>query len=432
MQPSREWFEQEDEDLTLTRRMPNEMPWRSREEQTDIVLHPSFAALPLAEEVEAEPVAPAYAYLSGDRRAVVGDVGRELRYSEYGVMPEPRYESQPAPYYAVPFAPPTEALGSAPSQADPPAYAYTPAPPAPFTPRMAEPRSLPELSYPRARARLDSDTSITTWKKTMPALRRMIGLPVIPGYVPETRLAPEPAQRSRSTLSPALSIAMAVCLVAMVVMSIVGFGSRQRLASREAQIRVVSAISATGESISDGRVFVDGAEECASTPCELELTSGVHWINVRAAGYESPSSRATHVGSDEETELRFELQPSRVAAPAAAPAPSPEPVVAPPPAAAPALADVAAKLPAEAPAPKPAPIAPAQASFGGVSARLNLNSIPSANVVLDGRPVGHTPLLGLKVKPGDHTVVFIAADGSRAVRSARVAPGRSATVAARL
>ena len=67
-----------------------------------------------------------------------------------------------------------------------------------------------------------------------------------------------------------------------------------------------------------------------------------------------------------------------------------------------------------------------------LGARLNVNSIPVSNVLVDGRPVGQTPVLGLKVKPGAHSVVFISPDGKRVVRSTVVGAGRTATVAARL
>jgi hypothetical protein len=55
--------------------------------------------------------------------------------------------------------------------------------------------------------------------------------------------------------------------------------------------------------------------------------------------------------------------------------------------------------------------------------RLAINSIPMSSVVLDGRPVGSTPLVGLKVSPGVHTVVFIHPEQGRRVQSVRVPAG---------
>src|SRR6185295_2736946 len=51
---------------------------------------------------------------------------------------------------------------------------------------------------------------------------------------------------------------------------------------------------------------------------------------------------------------------------------------------------------------KPAVDKPAadKAKAAGGNGKLNINSIPTANVVLDGRPVGRTPVVGLSVTPG--------------------------------
>ncbi|MCA9596250.1 MAG: PEGA domain-containing protein, partial [Myxococcales bacterium] len=73
-----------------------------------------------------------------------------------------------------------------------------------------------------------------------------------------------------------------------------------------------------------------------------------------------------------------------------------------------------------------APAAPATAW-----ATLSLNSIPISKVVLDGRPLGSTPKLSVRVKAGNHSVVFIG-PGGRVARSVSVASGGSKTVAVRL
>jgi PEGA domain len=39
-------------------------------------------------------------------------------------------------------------------------------------------------------------------------------------------------------------------------------------------------------------------------------------------------------------------------------------------------------------------------------ATLNINSIPASNVLLDGKPIGPTPKMGVSVSPGAHTVTF--------------------------
>lgn len=63
------------------------------------------------------------------------------------------------------------------------------------------------------------------------------------------------------------------------------------------------------------------------------------------------------------------------------------------------------------------------------AAKLNINSIPVAHVVVDGRPLGSTPLTNVSVPGGPHTVVFIHPTLGRKVASATVAPGQAATVA---
>jgi serine/threonine-protein kinase len=78
--------------------------------------------------------------------------------------------------------------------------------------------------------------------------------------------------------------------------------------------------------------------------------------------------------------------------------------------------------------PAPAPQEPS--SGGGGSGTLNINSIPVSTVVLDGRPVGATPKVGLKVPAGTHTVVFV--NGTeRKSASVSVGAGQTKTVAVR-
>lgn len=62
---------------------------------------------------------------------------------------------------------------------------------------------------------------------------------------------------------------------------------------------------------------------------------------------------------------------------------------------------------------------------------LNINSIPVSNVILDGRPMGSTPKVGLSVPAGNHTVVFVHAEHGRKSRVVNVPAGGSATAAVR-
>lgn len=62
---------------------------------------------------------------------------------------------------------------------------------------------------------------------------------------------------------------------------------------------------------------------------------------------------------------------------------------------------------------------------------LNINSIPVSNVILDGRPLGTTPKVGLSVNAGPHTVVFVHAEHGRKTRGVTVPAGGSVTAAVR-
>lgn len=79
------------------------------------------------------------------------------------------------------------------------------------------------------------------------------------------------------------------------------------------------------------------------------------------------------------------------------------------------------------PSPSPSP-SPAAASGRGT---LNINSIPMSNVILDGRPLGTTPKIGVSVSAGTHTVVFIHPEHGRKVSTVNVAAGSVATAAVR-
>jgi hypothetical protein len=65
------------------------------------------------------------------------------------------------------------------------------------------------------------------------------------------------------------------------------------------------------------------------------------------------------------------------------------------------------------------------------SGTLNINSIPVTKVVLDGRPLGDTPRIGVKVSPGPHTVTFIHPTLGRKSVSITVPGGETRTAAVR-
>jgi serine/threonine-protein kinase len=60
-------------------------------------------------------------------------------------------------------------------------------------------------------------------------------------------------------------------------------------------------------------------------------------------------------------------------------------------------------------------------------ASLSINSIPASKIILDGRPLGNTPKVGVSVSPGSHTIVFVL-DGQRQTKSVTVGSGDKKTV----
>lgn len=89
----------------------------------------------------------------------------------------------------------------------------------------------------------------------------------------------------------------------------------------------------------------------------------------------------------------------------------------------------AAPSPKPAPAPKPAEEKPAPAPSG--KGTLNINSIPVSNVILDGKPLGQTPKVGISVSPGSHTVIFVHPEHGRKAKSVTVEAGKTAAAIVR-
>jgi serine/threonine-protein kinase len=205
------------------------------------------------------------------------------------------------------------------------------------------------------------------------------------------------------------------------------------------------------ELIPQVQILADEASRCTSSPCKLDaLASGTHFVRVNAPGYEPTAPRAVTVSSDGEATVHIQLSKLGASEAKRAPAPAaPEPALGvdelpTTQAAAPSRAagesevatrrpQVAAKLLAASGVQAAAATDAQRTASAGESGVLNINSTPVANVVLDGRPIGQTPLLGVEVAAGTHTIVFVdPAGGGRVVRSAAVEGGTTRTVTARL
>jgi hypothetical protein len=72
-----------------------------------------------------------------------------------------------------------------------------------------------------------------------------------------------------------------------------------------------------------------------------------------------------------------------------------------------------------------------EAKASGPGGTININSLPSSKAILDGRPVGNTPVMGLPVDAGPHTVTFVHPKYGKASVSVRVSPGQTAVAAHR-
>jgi hypothetical protein len=91
------------------------------------------------------------------------------------------------------------------------------------------------------------------------------------------------------------------------------------------------------------------------------------------------------------------------------------------------------KAPAPAAPPKPPaekPEAPKPATAAGKGS-LNINSIPVSNVILDGKPLGQTPKVGVSVSAGPHTVIFVHPEHGRKAKSVTVEAGKTAAAIVR-
>jgi serine/threonine-protein kinase len=79
---------------------------------------------------------------------------------------------------------------------------------------------------------------------------------------------------------------------------------------------------------------------------------------------------------------------------------------------------------------EPLPVAATNAPASGAAGTIGANSIPISNVLIDGRPMGATPVR-LSVAPGRHSVVFLHPTLGRKSVSVEVTAGKAAVAAVR-
>ena len=259
---------------------------------------------------------------------------------------------------------------------------------------------------------------------------------------------------------------VAMLLGAAVLIAVIG--SALLLNSGGSTGSVVIAAEGPGHSPVDKvEIYVDGKLACKRSPCPVaDLSDGVHLVRVEAEGYDRYAELPfTVVGGKDQSHI-VELTPAAAgdgAAPAGAPAlaaipgGTAEPQEAPPPPAAPAeatppeaagngalslsdLSNVKAPEVEKASVKEPvvrSPRAPSPrkkkttttSKKASAQGTLRMNAIPVSKVLLDGRPIGETPM-EKAVSPGNHTVVFISSKGRKS-RSVTVDAGKSKVVSVR-
>ncbi len=328
------------------------------------------------------------------------------------------------PPVSRPLAPPPSRAPSAP----PSAVRLPPIAPPPAS-RTSSPRSSsPALSLPvpPVPTVLSADASSSARLSSIPPVAESV--------------LPPPPRRSKLPM-----FALAAAALAVVGAGVAVGGKALGFGGAKTGTIVVTAAGPGGKAVDGIKVFADGNLKCDTSPCRIEgLTTGAHFVHAEAPGYEPTAARAVSVESGNEAVLNIDLASTAAPAPKADDAPvakkdapkaaeevastsldklaqeSEKPSAA---AARPALnKPVQGKVSSKSDATKPEPAA---------AAKLNINSIPRANVVLDGRPLGMTPQIGVSVSPGSHTVVFVHPELGRKVASTSVKAGGTSSVGVR-
>jgi hypothetical protein len=170
----------------------------------------------------------------------------------------------------------------------------------------------------------------------------------------------------------------------------------------------------SGDGSDGAMVSVDG-RRVWHLPASIELSAEEsHEVTAVKAGYNALTQEVVFDGTAERA-VTISFGPDLGGA--AGPAPAPAFHVA---------TSTASRAPSSAHASAPA-AAVAVAPTSGV-ATLDITSTPPAAVVVNGRPLGTTPLHGVHVGAGKQTVLFVHPSLGRKVASANVAPGGRATI----
>jgi serine/threonine-protein kinase len=185
----------------------------------------------------------------------------------------------------------------------------------------------------------------------------------------------------------------------------------------------------------DARVTIQKDEGSASAkvvagpfPKTIELDGGAKWRVVASKrGLPDYVARFDFADGIAVKTVRISMEPEKAEEPPDEPPPDEPPPAAPTP---------ATPTPPSAPSPPDRPRDPPKEepkeTASGGSGSVNINSIPVSRVLVDGTPMGETPLSGVKLPAGLHTVTFIHPELGRKSVVVKVEPGKTSVASARL
>ncbi len=194
-------------------------------------------------------------------------------------------------------------------------------------------------------------------------------------------------------------------------------------------LKVVKGRATVSLATPGAKVFlVSGSDrrELPTLPMSVDLDPSKQYsLMATKAGYNDFAMPLSFDDGQAEKAFTVSLDPKTVSQGTPSMAFSPAPQAYNPPPSAPPPPTPHAAPPREAAPPHQAASTASAAGEG----TLNMNSIPSSSVVLDGKPIGNTPQIGITVSAGTHTVVFVNAEqGFKKQVSVTVAAGETKKV----
>jgi serine/threonine-protein kinase len=322
-------------------------------------------------------------------------------------------------------------------------------------PAKAPPKSAPLPSNPDSAQ--DSETA--QWRRPQPDTVRLTPemmqgtqqpatAPLPPGFLPPP--APKPSAPSTETQPPGLVapdagvagtlrepakepfpprrafVAAALLGVAFTVLGLLV------LWPTSGSLRI-SVRTASGAPVERAEIFIDGQKRCDRAPCEVGgLSPGAKTIKAITPDLTVAEPITEIVEGGSEKAVTLTLDAARTTAPQDGRAEASPPPSSPgePPAKEPGSpGDPKQPLPPVETAPSAPGTPPTALKAPESGATLNINSIPVSKVLLNGRPLGNTPKIGVPVPPGLHRVEFIHRELGRKSVSVIVKAGETKTAA---